>query len=217
MRVLMVVLALAGGLIAADDRVRVDNEAVRILKVTDMPHHKGAMHRHPMNRVMIYLDAGDIELTNEGGQKVEQHWQANQVAWSPEAGMHTSENVGNAPIRIVEIELKKPAPKQDVVRRPAFDAVALDPRHNVLILENDQVRVFRSWREPGATEPMHEHAGAGRAVILLTDLNGRVKMPDGTSTVQHGKAGDVLWSGPVTHATTNMGPQKFEMIVVEVK
>ena len=29
-------------------------------------------------------------------------------------------------------------------------------------------------------------------------------------------AGDVSWSGPVTHRTTNLGP-RFDMIIVEVK
>src|SRR5437764_15186935 len=83
---------------AADDRVKVDNHAVRILKVVDTPHNRSAQHRHAVNRVMVYLDSGDIELTYEDGHKDDQHWKAGQVAWSPAGGRHTSENVGSAPV-----------------------------------------------------------------------------------------------------------------------
>ena len=57
----------------------------------------------------------------------------------------------------------------------------------------------------------------GRAVVLLTDLDATVKLGDGGTGRQHGSAGDVLWSGPVTHAATNLGSRQFEMVVVEVK
>jgi beta-alanine degradation protein BauB len=217
MRFLTVALLGSVVLCAADDRVKVDNDAVRILKVVDMPHNKSALHRHEVHRVMIYLDPGDITLTYEDGHKDEQHWKAGQVAWSPAGGRHTSENVGSASVGIIEIELKKSAPPAPPVRKAPLDPVAIDPKHNVLLFENDQVRVFRSWREAGGTERMHEHPGAGRAVVLLTDLNARVKLADGTSSEQHLPAGDVLWSGPVTHAATNLAPKRFEMVVVEVK
>lgn len=203
---------------AADNPVKIDNDVVRIVKVTDMPHAKGALHRHEMNRVMVYLDAADITINYEDGHKDEQHWKAGQVAWSPAGGMHTSENVGSEPIRIVEIELKKPAPATPPVRKPELDPLAIDTAHYVLLFENDQVRVFRSWREAGGAEPVHEHTGVGRATVLLTDLDSKVKLANGTTIDQHGSPGDVTWSaGPVTHSSTNVGANRLEVIVVEVK
>jgi mannose-6-phosphate isomerase-like protein (cupin superfamily) len=200
---------------AADDRVKIDNDAVRVLNVVDQPHTPSALHKHEVNRVMIYLTAGDLTVRYQDGKVEEQHWKAGQVAWSPAGGLHVSENVGAKPLHIIEVELKKPASKPPL-RNPKLDPVAIDPKHNILLFENAQVRVFRSLREAGGTEMMHEHAGTGRAGVFLTDLNGTVKLGDGNSTVLHVKAGDVSWSGPVTHATTNLGPGKLEMIVVEV-
>jgi quercetin dioxygenase-like cupin family protein len=218
MRMPIVLLALSTVLlVAADDRGKVDNDSVRIVKAVDQPHKKGSLHQHTVNRVMIYLDAGDITLVSEDGRKDAQHWKAGQVAWSPAGGKHTSENVGDSPIRIVEIELKKPAPSIAPARRPDLDPVKIDAKHNVLLFENDQVRVFRSWREAGKSEPMHEHAGTGRIAVLLTDMDARVKTQDGKETALRGSAGDSFWSGPVIHSTTNIGPQRIEMIVVEVK
>ncbi len=216
MKQLCAVLLGCAFLLAADDRVKVDNDVVRILKVLDVPHHQGVMHRHEINRVMIYLDPGDITLSYEDGRKEEQHWKAGQVSWSPAGDRHTSENVGSAPIRIIEIELKKPAPAKPPVRRRELDPIVIDPAHNILLFENPQVRVFRSWREAGGAEPMHEHVGSGRALALLTDIDVKVKMPDGTVSTLQKPQGDVLWTGPVVHSAANVGPKKFEMIVVEV-
>jgi len=217
MKLLTSVLLCFASLCAADDRVKVDNDAVRILKVVDTPHQKSALHRHEFNRVMIYLDAGDMEIIYEDGHKEKQHWNVGQVAWSAAGARHTSQNVGSSPLRIVEIELKKPGPVTPPVRKRELDPLAIDPKHNHLLFENAQVRVFRSWREPGAAEPMHEHVGAGRATVFLTDLDGSVKLVDGSTSELRGSAGDAFWSGPVTHSTTNRGSARSEVIVVEVK
>lgn len=200
---------------AVDDRIKIENDSVRVLSVVDDPHHPSALHRHELNRVMVYLTAGDLTVRYQDGHVDEQHWAAGQVAWSPAGGMHVSENVGTKPLKIVEVELKNAKPAKPV-RDPKLDPVVIDPAHNILLLENAQVRVFRSWREAGGTELMHHHYGAGRVGVFLTDLNGSVKLADGTIIPQHSQAGDVSWSGPITHSTTNAGPNRFEMIVIEV-
>lgn len=204
--------------LGAQTPVKVDNDAVRVLLGTDQPHLKGPLHRHQFNRVMVYLDAGDIDINYEDGHTDHQHWKAGQVAWSPAGGMHTSENVGSAPIRIVEIELKKPPRMVQMPRKPELDPLVIDKPHYSLEFENDQVRVFRAWREPGGVEPMHEHTGVGRVTVLLTDLDATVKLADGRTASQHGVAGDVIWAdGPVVHSSVNNGAKRSEVIVVEVK
>ncbi|HEY3739301.1 MAG TPA: hypothetical protein VGL53_05630 [Bryobacteraceae bacterium] len=204
---------------AADDpRVKFDNDAVRVLKVTDIPHKKSALHKHDLNRVMVYLTAGDLDVTPENGKTIHQQWKAEQVAWSPAGGLHTSENVGSTPLTIVEVELKRHPPASASKRDPKMDPVLTDAKHNNLLFENDQVRVFRSWREAGASETMHEHTGAGRVVVLLTDIHAGVKLPNGATSEMTDKAGGVHWTaGPSTHLGTNLGTKRFDMILIEVK
>lgn len=202
--------------LAVDDpNGKIDNDLVRVLKALDQPHKPGALHRHLVNRVMVYLNSGDQELRYQDGHVDRNHWEAGQVAWSPAGGLHISENVGAQPLRIVEIELKKP-PSKAPTRDPKLDPIAIDPSHNILLFENSQVRVFRSIREPGGTEMMHQHAGTGRLGVFLTDFNGTAKTSDGIVTPINVKAGHVTFSGPVIHATTNLGPNKLEVIVIEV-
>jgi quercetin dioxygenase-like cupin family protein len=201
----------------ADDRVVLDNNSVRILNVIEQPHQKTPLHRHEFNRVIVYLDSGEMRLTPEDGRAKTTRYQAEQVLWSPAAGKHVSENIGAKPIHIVEIELKQPAPKSPAHHDPQMDPVHTDPKHNIVIFENDQVRVFRSWREPGASENMHEHPGRGRVAVFLTEVHASIKSPDGSIDKLDAPAGDVRWSGPATHMATNTGSHRFDMIIVEVK
>jgi len=208
----LLVFAILAAVLHADE---VENDFVRVIHATQQPHVKGAMHAHEFNRVLVYLDAADIVVTYADGRQDPQHWKAGQAGWTPAGGMHTSENVGARPVRVVEVEIKKGASARMGVRNAALDPVALDPRHNVLLFENAQVRVFRSWREPGGSEKMHEHPAPGRVAVMLTDLDAQTKT-DGAVTATHASAGEAVWSGAVTHAATNTG-RRFEMIVIEVK
>ncbi len=121
---------------------------------------------------MIYLDSGDQDISHPGAATEHLHWKAGDVVWSPAGGMHIAETVSDGTLRIVEIEIKQPAPATEPKRARNLDPLAIDPGHNKLIFENPQVRVFRSTRNSGDREKWHEHVGAGRAVVLLSDLSG---------------------------------------------
>jgi hypothetical protein len=105
MRFLLFLLPAA--LLMGQRNVPVDNEFVRVLSVVDQPVAKpGALHEHKENRVMIYLDPGDIQIKYADGKVDNQHWKTGDVAWSPANGMHTSQNISASPVRIIEIEVK---------------------------------------------------------------------------------------------------------------
>lgn len=201
----------------ADDRVAIESDSVRVLNVIEQPHQKTPSHQHDFNRVIVYIDAGEMRVIPENGRAETTRYKAGQVTWAPAGGKHVSENVGAKPLHLVEIELKRPVPASPPHRDPKMDPVHTDAKHNVVIFENAQVRVFRSWREPGASETMHEHTGAGRVAVFLTEVHASIKSPDGSIDQLNAPAGDVRWSGPTTHMATNTGAQRFDMIIVELK
>jgi quercetin dioxygenase-like cupin family protein len=214
----MTTLVLTAMLLAADSPLVVENDLVRILKVVSKAGVKSRPHVHPTNRVMVYLDKGQIDIQYEDGKKEEGKWSAEDVAWSPTGPVHTSHNVGGTDVRVVEIELKQPAPAAAEVRDAKLDPVKLDPKHNRLLFENAQVRVMRTWLEPGKSEKWHEHTGRGRVVVLLTPIHAKVKLVDGTESEMSLDAGEVRWTkGQGQHAGTNIGKGRFAMILVEVK
>jgi len=202
--------------LSADDQIRIDNDFVRVIQEILPPHEKSPLQEHPLNRVVVYLDKGKLDVRDQDGHVQKRNFSAGQAVWSAAAEMHNNENTGSAPIRLIQIELKKPAPVTPAPRAKELDPVAIDPKHNILLFENDQVRVFRSCRERGAEERLHEHTGAGRVAVFLTDIDAAVHS-EGSETPLHASAGDVTWSGPAKHSALNTGARKFEMIVVEVK
>ena len=216
MRPLLFVLLPLG--LAAQTTVAVDNPRVRILNALDHPHQPTTLHQHEYPRVMVYLDSADQDISHPGADTEHLHWKAGDVAWSPAGGMHISEVVSAVDLRIVEIEIKQPAPAVPPKRARNLDPLAIDSAHNKLIFENPQVRVFRSTREAGGREKWHEHAGAGRAVVLLTDLSARIESANGKLASMNGARGDVFWTdGYIRHRGSNLGNRPSDMIIVEVK
>jgi uncharacterized RmlC-like cupin family protein len=191
----------------------IDDDHVKVLVVTDQPGHKSALHRHERNRVMIYLDAGTMRLTYGDGTRKDLSWKAGDVRWDPAGGMHTSENIGRAPFRIVEIEIKKPGGA--AVKYPELDPPKVDPKHYKVELDNPQVRVIRARYGAGEKGPMHEHA-LPRVMVNLTDQAVRLTLPDGSTREMRNAAGAVTPGGAAKHSEVNIGGP-FEVLVVELK
>lgn len=211
-------LALLPALLLAQSKTVEDNPRIKIISALDKPHTPTALHKHDFNRVMIYLDAADQDIQHPGEATEHLHWKAGDVAWSPAAGMHISEVMSTGNLRIVEIEIKQPPSSAAAKGKKTIDAIATDPSHNKLIFENPQVRVFRSTRDSGDREKWHEHTGAGRVVVLLSDVSARVENADGTFHALNGAPGDAFWTpGSIKHRGANIGTRAAEMIIVEVK
>jgi uncharacterized RmlC-like cupin family protein len=215
MRTIFVSLILAG-LLSAAERVAtpIENDQVRVLDVTVKPHEKTRLHEHKINRVMIYLDDGAQHFEYQGKGPSDLKWKAGQALWSPAAGMHVAEITSTKPVRIIEVELKKPTGGQQA--SGPLDPVKVDRKHYHVEFENDQVRVVRVKIGPGETAPKHEHK-LNRVVVYLSDQDFRVTNADGKVETPHHAAGDVSFSGPATHTETNVGKKPFEVVVVELK
>lgn len=95
------------------------------------------------------------------------------------------------------------------------DATVAEPNHYKVEFENDQVRIIRITYGPGERSGMHEH-GPG-VVVNITDLNTRFSFPDGTTQEGSSPAGTAAWSDPVEHAAENLGSQRAEAVLIELK
>jgi quercetin dioxygenase-like cupin family protein len=202
---------------AADNNPpKIDNDHARILVVSSPPDVKTPLHKHDMNRVMIYLDAGKMTLTDPNGKVETLNFKAGEALWSPAGGLHTSLNVSGHAVRIVEVELKSKAGVASTLKQPALDPIKVDPKRYKVEFENDQVRVFRVRYEPHGKGVMHEHT-LNRVVTFLTDGNMKVTTPDGESKILKTAAGDVIEGGAAKHIEENLGDRPFEVVVVEFK
>lgn len=84
-----------------------------------------------------------------------------------------------------------------------------------VVLDNQKVRVMELAIPPGGTTGMHSHGD--NVVIYLTGGEATQTQADGTSTSRSAEAGEVIWSGPVTHETRNTGKAPVKVMVVELK
>jgi len=98
---------------------------------------------------------------------------------------------------------------------PGPDAVAADPAHYKIELENDKVRVLRIAYGSKEKSVMHYHPNS--VVVFLNDLHGKFTMSDGTTREMQAKAGTVGWTDSGTHQPENLGEGPFEVIQVELK
>src|SRR5262249_53806040 len=205
MHALEMLLSLAAiiaiGLRAEDPNVKIDGPQARVLLVTEEPHHRNGLHQHTVNRVMVYLDGGEMTFTTPSGKAETLQFKAGDVKWSPTEGPHTSENSGARPLRIVEIELKNQP--QPAVPLSDLDPARADPKHYHLEFENGQVRVLRVRFGPNEMGVLHEHK-LNHIVVYLTDQ-------------ARGKAGEVRQDEPMKHTEQNPLDHPVERIAIDLK
>ncbi|HEY3347702.1 MAG TPA: hypothetical protein VGK71_08780 [Nitrospirota bacterium] len=96
-----------------------------------------------------------------------------------------------------------------------MEAVAADPKHYTVELENDRVRVIRVRLGPREKSPMHSH-GDGVAVFL-TNQRARFTFPDGHSEEMTANAGEAKWMPAFTHEPENLTDEPFELMLIEIK
>jgi hypothetical protein len=208
------IAAAAATSLVAQIQPPIDDDQVRVIQANEKPHVKTALHEHKFNRVMIYLQPGRQEIVPQNGAKTVLNFKAGEVKWSPVSGLHTSEVVSNAPVTIIELEIKKEGSGKTVDTK--LDPLKVDPQVYKLEFENSQVRVVRVHMPAHRQVPLHEHV-LNRVVVYLTNQNTRMTTQDGkVETVQH-KAGEASWGGPVTHKEENLMDGPFEAVVVEFK
>ena len=97
----------------------------------------------------------------------------------------------------------------------AEDLVKVMPNDVKVLVDNDRVRVLEVLHKPGVKEPMHSHPDYVSVYLNATRV--KVTTPDGKTVEKDRKAGEVAWSGPVTHALENIGTADQHVIVIELK
>jgi quercetin dioxygenase-like cupin family protein len=101
-----------------------------------------------------------------------------------------------------------------VQAQDARDAVAVDPEHHHVILENDRVRVFEVLADVGAKSPMHTHPPF--VLVSLGKARLRMTMPDGQKAIFDLNPGQVLWMEGAEHSWELVAGQGH-VVAVEVK
>ena len=176
------------------------------------PHEKTPMAEHPAS-VTVYLTDVHQRFTGADGKAHNVSHKVGDVAYAA-AVKRTEENLSGKPLELVLIELKPGAPKP--VSPPiTLDPVKLDPKHHIVVFENDRVRVLHTILEPHLKSPLHEHPPY--VVVYVTGLHVTQTLPDGRLVDNPRKPGEVAWRDFQKHETENIGERTAVEIQVELK
>src|SRR5712692_2504729 len=97
----------------------------------------------------------------------------------------------------------------------AQDPVQVDPKHNKVESENDQVRVLRFRLGPKESSPMHEHPA--NVIVSLSDVHVKVTLADGRTEERTRKAGSAVYRAAEKHAIENLSDKDYESVIIELK
>ena len=84
-----------------------------------------------------------------------------------------------------------------------------------VLLENERVRVQFHDVQVGEKTPLHSHPSY--VAYVFGPYKARFVLADGSVKTAERKAGDVFFSGPVTHTVENLGNTTIHNLIVELK
>jgi len=90
---------------AAHHTVELDNDQVRVVRVKLGAHQSTPIIEHPRNAVLIFLTDQETKTTDAAGKMENSKHKAGEAVWAT-PGTMKMENVGNAPLEMIVVEIK---------------------------------------------------------------------------------------------------------------
>ncbi|HEY6127683.1 MAG TPA: hypothetical protein VIW23_05815 [Candidatus Acidoferrum sp.] len=87
-----------------------ENEDVKVWKSVVVSNAPLTMHRHEHGRVIIAIQGGTMNIVDQSGSSEQHVWETGKAYWLPANApktLHADVNVGDKPIEVMVVELKK--------------------------------------------------------------------------------------------------------------
>ena len=195
--------------------VLLENEAVKVMKVTFAPGQEDNMHDHyPFTGYL--LDGGKAQVTMPDGKVNEREFPSGFIAHNGNGVRHKVKNIGSNDMNIILIEHKNSG------STPTFDNEANLAAHNVspdiyeIVHEDELIKVYTATFPAGSSDNVHEH-GMNTAYVIT---GGKVEITgaDGSVNERNIPDGAVLHSDKmVRHQVKNIGETDIKVLLAEYK
>ncbi len=207
-------------------KVEFENEQIRVTRVNYAAHAKSPMHSHT-GRAVVAITPSHLRVTTSDGTTRETERHAGEIYWG-DSVTHSAENLSDAPLETVEIEVKRATtPGVNVAVKPVDAAklkepvpVEQEPHHHV-VLQNQYVRVLDVFFPVGDPALFHTHSNDNVSVALSGDKThaqvwGSNSWGEATPVIA-GEVGFHKAAGqPYTHRVGSAGEKPFHVIDVEI-
>ncbi|HLW97659.1 MAG TPA: hypothetical protein VKR82_03360 [Candidatus Acidoferrales bacterium] len=190
----------------------VENDFVRVSQLDVPPGIKSSFKVDPGRAAVVMRLILQEPSSDTGSQRAVAALRLDRVLFLGGGEIYNhAESAGGYTLREIRVELKAIPPATPFVN----DAVALDSAHNMVLLENDRVRIVHLQFPLGEKGPIVDKRP--RVIILLTDMHAQVVKPGGQPEPRDGTAGTIYWSLGGSQATMNRNETRLDNIVVELK
>ncbi len=145
-------------------KVEFENPKVRILGARYAPHERLEMHSHPA-KAEVQITDGVVRIFTPDSKWLDDPGKTGEFFWL-EPTRHAVENVGSAPLELIEIEMKNVTAKSIPVGAPSRSQtppsneplpVEQEPHHR-WGFQNQYVRVLDVLLAPGDSTLFHTHS-----------------------------------------------------------
>ena len=208
--------------------VLLENDFVVVQRFIVGPGEWEGIHSHPGNQVYVHVKGGQWAGITGGGEPTSSGNPSKDgsVGWMrpiPLSAGHESGNIGDAPIDLIWVTLKKDGPVSAPGTQFLLDYPNLADPDGELLLENERVVVQRFVLQPGEWEGLHAHPGNQVYIYVNGGVwSGRRGGMQGWDVDrQLVDAGSVGWMEPIPlserHESGNTGDTRLDLIWVTLK
>ena len=195
--------------------VLLENEAVKVMKVTFAPGQEDNMHDHyPFTGYLI--NGGKAQVTMPDGKVNEREFPSGFIAHNGNGIRHKVKNIGSNEINIILIEHKKLGSTPTFENDVNLSAHAVSPDIYEIVHEDELIKVYKATFPAGSSDNVHEH-GMNTAYVIT---GGKVQIagPDGSVNERNIPDGAVLHSDKmVRHQVKNIGDTDIKVLIAEYK
>lgn len=92
----------------AQFRVVLENEHVRVIEYEIAPGQRDPWHTHPP-KVSYIIAGGALRIHLQNGESFEVTEETGATHWAEALGVHSAENIGTTPVRVLIVEVKSAA------------------------------------------------------------------------------------------------------------
>lgn len=194
-------------------KVILDNDVVRVTRITCDAGCSEPIHSHPTNYLNVFLANMELEFTREGHTYLTDPV-AGEVRFLYKGGAHAMRNPTSKRFEWLSITLKQdPRGLRPGVLPSNTPFAGMTVRR---VLDNDAVRASHLTLEAGMRELPHTHP---TDLLVVSITGGEVETVLGGKMERRSmKPGDVMWfPRTVEHRAANVGAASMESVGIHIK
>jgi quercetin dioxygenase-like cupin family protein len=195
--------------------VLLDNETVKVMKVSFAPGQSDNMHDHYPFTFHL-LDGGEAQVTMPDGTINERQIPGGFTGHNGKGVRHQVKNIGPKELNIILIEHKKLESMPPFSIEESFAPNKVSPEIYELVHEDEKIKIYLASFDAGKSDKVHEH-GPNTAYIIK---GGTVKVvgADGSVSERSFPDGAVSFSNNVVrHQVENIGSTDIKVLIAEYK